>query len=196
MTPFDVYIAYLGLKTHFSDNSKFDFTKYNLKTKASVDSFESRKDKYQFVKLSKHRDPFNYLLANFVDGKYTKWVGELNAQQASENVYLSWLKRKQSLSYIFEQDINRLSDDLDENFAVPDDGSQPLLLQLFAQKKICIETFIILNDIFDFIPRWDKKLSDDFYWSAIKQKCLKYSSFVQYDREKMKKILLKRYRPA
>jgi len=49
VTPFETYQHYLSLKNHFT-NPKYDFFKYGAKTRASVTSFNKRKDKYWFEK--------------------------------------------------------------------------------------------------------------------------------------------------
>jgi hypothetical protein len=65
VTAFEAYQTYLALKQHFTKPG-YDFFKYNGKVKVQASSFDVRKDKYQFHKLSKHTDPINYLVSNFV----------------------------------------------------------------------------------------------------------------------------------
>ena len=84
MTPFESYKTFLAVKNHFTTDN-YDYIKYNGKVGARQSSFETRKDKYQFYKLSKHKDPLKYLVANFVDGDL-KWVGDLFNDE-SEKVY-------------------------------------------------------------------------------------------------------------
>ena len=43
MTPFEVYTTYLAMKKHFTDQ-KYDFFKYNGKTRSSVGAFNKRRD--------------------------------------------------------------------------------------------------------------------------------------------------------
>lgn len=49
MAPFEVYVNYLALKSHFS-SPKYDYFKYNKKVRASLTSFNKRKDRYFFEK--------------------------------------------------------------------------------------------------------------------------------------------------
>ncbi len=56
------------MKSHFT-NSKYDFFKYGGKSRATMTSFNKRKDKYWFEKTSrKYSDKqiLDFLLANFV----------------------------------------------------------------------------------------------------------------------------------
>ena len=52
MTGIEVYKMYLSLKLHFTSKS-FDYFKYGNSAKASPSSFDKRKDKFFFVKLSR-----------------------------------------------------------------------------------------------------------------------------------------------
>jgi len=185
MTPFESYKTFLAVKNHFTTDS-YDFVKYNGKIGASASSFETRKDKYQFYKLSKHKDPLKYLVANFIDGDL-KWVGDLFNDE-SEKVYTDWLKRQQSLSYIFQQDLNKLLTNFDDNVIVKN-GQHPYLLKQYLRRQISIETIIILNDILGFFGHWNKKIEDTVLWPSIYKKLLKYKPFFHYDMFKCRQIL-------
>lgn len=185
MMPFEAYQTFLAVKSHFTTDN-YDYVKYNGKVSASQTSFETRKDKYQFYKLSKHKDPLKYLVANFVDGDL-KWVGDL-FNDDSEKVYSEWLKRQQSLSYIFEQDLNKLLTDFDTNVIVKN-GQHPYLLKQYLRRQISIETIIILNDILGFFGHWNKKIEDTVLWPSIYKKLSKYKPFFHYDAFKCRKIL-------
>jgi hypothetical protein len=184
MTPFEAYKKFLALKSHFT--SSYDYFKYQGKVSATSNAFETRKDKYHFYKLSKHKDPEKYLLSNFVE-KDLKWVGDLFGEE-SEQVYMDWLKRQESLTYVFSNDIKKLLTNFDDNIIIRD-GQHPPLLKMFLRKQISIETLIILNDIFNFFPHWNKKIEDTIIWPSIYNKCLKYKPFIQYNVFKCKKIL-------
>ena len=54
--PYDAYVKYLAMKSHFTDK-KYDYIKYNGKVKAWRTTFETRRDKYFFYKLSKQKNP-------------------------------------------------------------------------------------------------------------------------------------------
>ena len=185
MTPFESYRTFLAVKSHFTTDS-YDYVKYNGKVNVSSTSFETRKDKYQFYKLSKHKNPLQYLVANFVDGDL-KWIGDL-FDDKSEKVYADWLKRQQALSYIFEQDLNKLLTSFDDNVIVKN-GQHPYLLKQYLRREISIETIIILNDILGFFGHWNKKIEDGVLWPSIYKKLSKYKPFFHYDMFKCRKIL-------
>ena len=49
MTPFDTYKEYLAFKNHFT-REKYDYHKYGGRSKAKIESFYKRKDRYFFEK--------------------------------------------------------------------------------------------------------------------------------------------------
>lgn len=180
MTPFEAYKMYCAVKSHFSSNS-YDYFKYNGKIRADVTTFESRNDKYSFYKLSKHPDPLSYLVANLSDNP-NMWVGELFDQKCAER-YAVYCKRKESLTYIFKNDIDKLLENFDENFKVQS-GDYPYLLKLLVQQKITKETFIIIQDCVRFFGKWNKQITDPVLWPKIALNCKKYHQFMQYDKDK------------
>ena len=116
MTPFEAYCEYVSLKNHFTQ-SGYDYFKYNGKSNLKYESFVKRNDKIFFQKLAKHEDVINFLIANFsINNKL--WIKNLAYSEESENIYKQWLKRQNSLSYIFKQDLSKLDDNFDNNFII------------------------------------------------------------------------------
>ena len=54
MTGYEAFTIYNALKLHFT-NEKYDYFKYKAKSRVTIDSFERRKDKYYFYKLSRQK---------------------------------------------------------------------------------------------------------------------------------------------
>ena len=107
MVPFDTYKTYLALKNHFTKDS-YDYHKYQGKSRASLQSFYKRKDRYWFEKLSRQKEDkevVDFFVANFVSctDPQTVWIGELIKE--GEIRYKSWQKRIQSLSYLFKHEL-------------------------------------------------------------------------------------------
>ena len=110
VTPFETYQSYLSMKNHFT-NRKYDFFRYGGKSSATITSFNKRKDKYWFEKTSrKYSDDeiINFLLSNFVttDNPKNLWIGEII--NSGERNYSDWMRRQQSISYIFREQSNEL----------------------------------------------------------------------------------------
>lgn len=184
MTGYEVYLLYLRLKMHFN-SEKFDFL--TNRNKASVNSWNKRNDKHFFNSLAKHADPKGVLLANFISDP-TYYVGS----EVTEPVYTEWRRRNQSLTYVFQNDLNCMDSDFLENLK-SHDNQHPKIIKLFLGKKICIETLCIIAALFKAVPYWNKHLKDDFLWKEIRLKLLKYPTFFKYDTEKFKKILLDKF---
>ena len=193
MTGYETFGIYESLKLHFSKDT-YDFFKYNGKTNHSVQSFENRKDKYHFYKLSRkytNKDVLiDFLVANFLEDDKT-WVGKLLEEDADIR-YRNRQKVIQSLSYAFENDCRTVFENLsDPNEVIKTDGDYPVLLTKALRKEITIETLVILNKILNFFPMWDKKITDTIRWPDFRRKCEKYASFLPQDVVKFKLILKK-----
>jgi hypothetical protein len=189
-TGFAAFALYNALKTHFTSSS-YDYFKYHGKTNVSKDTFMKRKDKYQFYKLSRKYSLVelkDFFVANFIYGSST-WVGEM-AGPDGEDVYKKWQKTTQSLTYIFNDDIlSLIGDESPDKMLKVSDGQYPVLMNQVMSGSIKVETLVILNDIMNFFPMWDKKISDDIIWPNFRLKCEKYTPFVIYDKVKFKNIL-------
>ena len=190
VTPFETYQTYLSVKSHFT-NPKYDFFKYAGKSRATVTSFNKRKDKYWFEKTSrKYSDQqiLDFLLSNFVNANNPQnlWIGEIIS--SGERTYQDWTKRQQSLTYLFKEQSNELlSNNEFENLFSCSKG-HPTILKRFLGGDISLETFVIYDRIFSFRKKFDKKLKDPV-WETVSLKLQKYSPFLQIDIFKFKKIL-------
>ncbi len=185
MTPFEAYKLFMALKMHFTQPS-YDYFKYNGKTNANQISYNRRSDKFQFNKLARHRDPEGFLVSNFAAGN-SKWIGDLFSE-ASEKNYTEWLKRNQSLTYNFTQEIDQI-DDLKKSIMVGKDGQHPELLKLYRRGNLSLETLCILNRLLTFFPYWDKTVTDTVIWPSTRDLCVKYTPFIMYDKAKIKSIV-------
>ena len=188
MDAYAAYVMYLALKRHFTPGSNYDYFKYNGKTNASARSFETRRDRYSFHKLSKKDHPRDFVVANFIQHGPNIWIGDLLTDSKYEDTYKAWLKRRESISYIFKSDLEQLTDINEDLKSV--NGDYPKLLQLYMRNKVCIETIIILSNMVGFIKSWNKEISDPIVWPEIYNTCVKYVPFMEYDAEKLKKITI------
>lgn len=190
MTGFECYKEYVALKSHFTEPA-YDYFKYQGKIKLNLNTFQKRKDKVFFEKLAKHSDLKNFLLANFVNNEKA-WVRNLAYNEEAEKVYKEWLKKTQSLSYTFKEDLNKLNEDFDSNF-VCKDNEHPVLLRKFLGKEICIETVCLLLEFSGALKHWNSKMKHDLVWDSLKLKFEKYVPFLRCDKEKMKELCLKHF---
>lgn len=191
MDAFEAYKHYLALKSHFTSKT-YDYFKYNGAVKAKRESFEARNDKYFFQKLSKRKDITEFLVSLFVHGNKDMWIGDIVRNEESEQTFLKSQKVKQSLTYVFMNDLEKFNEDLVSSFVV-EEGQHPHALKLLMSDEIHIETFIILNDIMRFTPSWNRQIEEQIIWPSVRQKCKKYQPFIEYDKEKCKNIVVDKF---
>lgn len=188
--PFDAYKCYLSLKNHFTKDS-YDYFKYCGKSRATVQSFYKRRDRFWFEKVSRQKsdkEVVDFFVANFVscNDPETLWIGEMIKE--GDHRYKNWQKKIQSLSYIFKEE----SEDLFEKYKIDNvfkcSKGHPIILKRFLSQNISLETLVIYDKIFSFVKDYDKKL-DDPVWKTVSLKIKKYSPFLHIDIFRYRKIL-------
>lgn len=191
MSPYDCYIVFLALKQHFVRPS-YDIIKYNWKTRASLTSFHKRTDRYFYERLSRKKNESeikNFFIANFVNAENPNSVYIAELLRDGEDVYVQWMKRIQSLSYNFKNEISSLFSQ--ENFnsvIICRNNQHSTLIRKYLQKSISLETLVILEKILHYAKDYDKVL-DDPVWDSLRLKILKYSSLLNIDIKKYSSIL-------
>ena len=190
VTPFETYQTYLSMKSHFT-NSKYDFFKYGGKSRATVTSFNKRKDKYWFEKTSrKYSDSqiVDFLLANFVttDNPKNLWIGEII--NSGERTYAEWTRRQQSISYLFKEESTRLLEENNLENLFECKKGHPIILKRFLGGEVSLETFVIFDIIFSFSDKFDEKLLDPV-WETVSLKIRKYKPFLNINVFNFKKII-------
>ena len=190
MMPFDAYKQYLSLKNHFT-KEKYDYHKYCGKSRATVQSFYKRKDRFWFEKLSRNKNDkevIEFFISNFITctDPSKLWIGEMIRE--GEDRYSSWKKRTQSLAYIFKEEMEKILVDTDLDSAFQTSNGHPLVLKKYLSGKISIETLVICDKILGYRTDYDKKLTDPV-WETVSMRMRKYSPFLNIDVFRYKKIL-------
>lgn len=190
MMPFDAYKTYLALKNHFTKPS-YDYHKYCGKVRANLSSFYKRKDRFWFEKLSRNKtdgEIVDFFVANFTgaDDPSTLWIG--NIIREGDNYYKNWMKKTQSLTYIFKEESEKLFTENKFEEVFDCSKGHPPVLKNFLSGKISLETLVIYDRIFLFGNKFDKKLQDPV-WETVSLKMKKYSPFIHIDVFRYKKIL-------
>lgn len=187
--PFEAYKMYNALKLHFETD--YDAVKYQFKTRVTPQSFFKRKDKYFFAKLAnKHGDNLmKYYVANFIND--VRYVGDMMDSEGETN-YKEMLKKHESLSYVFKNDINKLSQEVnnfDELF-VKGNETHPPIITFYLEGEICLETVVILNKLVGFMKKADAQITETIVWPELSRKIKKYDHFIVMNTEKMKEIVI------
>ena len=181
------------MKSHFT-NPKYDFVKYGGKSRATMSSFNKRKDKYWFEKTSRKysdQEVVDFLLSNFINANNPQnlWIGEII--NSGERTYAEWMRHKQSLTYIFKEQSEKLLSESDLETVFNCSKGHPLVLKRYLGGEISLETLTILEKVFSFVKRFDKKLSDPV-WETVGLKIKKYKPFLNISIDKFKEILIEK----
>ena len=191
MMPFDCYKKFLAIKNHFT-KEKYDYHKYCGSSRASLNSFYKRKDRYFFEKLSRQKNDKEieeFFVANFATCNDPQSLYIVELMREGDKVHRQWQKKIQSLSYSFKNEIEEvfLDRDFDRMFS-REDSYHPPVLKAHLQGKLSLETMLILNKVLGYKSHFDKKI-DDAVLKLVSLKLSKYDKFLNIDVFRYRKIL-------
>jgi len=158
MNGYQTYQIYQSLKLHFTSN--YDAVKYNFKTAVRQDTFERRRDRYFFEKLSrkyKKENLIHYFTSNLIQNP-SAWIGDM-----SEKVYHEYLARYDKLTYMLSQDMKLMAEksySFDELCKPSTDKSTNPLLEALRTAEIQLESVVLVDIMVNFLNRLKSDLSD------------------------------------
>ena len=182
MMPFDAYRCYLSLKNHFTKDH-YDYHKYGGKTRATVQAFYKRKDRFWFEKFARSKNDKeveDFFVSNFVSSTdpATMWIGEMIRE--GEVRYTDWKKKVQSLSYTFKGEIDTLFENKQVDEIFDCSSGHPLILKSYLRGDTSLETLVICDRIFEYRKNFDKRLNDPV-WETVSRKIKKYKPCHTHD---------------
>lgn len=181
MDGFKAYKYFMAIKLHFT-SEKYDVFEMNGRVSGSREAFERRNDRGLYEKLARKfpsdAELIQFLVANIA-------YGHMNVVYSgdSEEYYSVWRKRKESMSRVFEMDLNTISNhvkNLDDMYSI-DDGA-PILLKLYLGGHITLETMAILQDFDDYLSKWEPLI---MLWHDHFLVIRKVKRFVKYDKTRV-----------
>ena len=190
MMPFDAYRCYLSLKNHFTKDH-YDYHKYRGKTRATVQAFYKRKDRFWFEKFARQKNDKEveeFFVSNFIysTDPATMWIGEMIKE--GEGRYTEWKKKVQSLSYIFKEEVENVFENQKVDDAFDCSKGHPPILKSYLGGDTSLETMVICDIIFGYGKDFDKRLNDPV-WETVSRKIKKYKPFLNINVPRYKKIL-------
>jgi hypothetical protein len=202
MQPWDAYLLFNAVHLHFESDG-YDAYKYNFKTSAKQKSFLQRKDRFFFAKLAKkypdRQTLIDFLVANFTArGVIKLWAGDLLEPSADEN-YKAWLKKRDTMTYFFTDQVDKLAlycerknlkfDDLFDRT----EGSYPIVISLYMDHTIELETLVLLNLMVGFMSRI--RVTETIVWPQLNRTIRKYQPHLRQniDLKKLRQVVLKRF---
>ena len=190
MMPFDAYRCYLSLKNHFTKDH-YDYHKYRGKTRATVQAFYKRKDRFWFEKFARSKNDKEveeFFVSNFIysTDPATMWIGEMIKE--GEGRYQEWKKKTQSLSYIFKGEAENIFEKKKVDDVFNCSKGHPPILKSYLGGDTSLETMVICDIIFGYGKDFDKRLNDPV-WETVSRKVKKYKPFLNINVPRYKKIL-------
>lgn len=158
MTGYQTYQIYQSLKLHFT--SDYDAVKYNFKTAVRQDTFERRRDRYFFEKLSRrfNREKLiHYFTSNLIQNP-SVWIGDM-----TDEIYNAYIARYDKLTYMLSQDMKLMSDkgySFDELCTTSDNSSSNPFLESLRSGEIQLESVVLVDIMVNFLSRLKSDLSD------------------------------------
>ena len=188
--PFDAYRCYLSLKNHFTKDH-YDYHKYRGKTRATVQAFYKRKDRFWFEKFARQKNDKEveeFFVSNFIysTDPATMWIGEMIKE--GEGRYQEWKKKTQSLSYIFKEEVENVFENQKVDDVFDCTKGHPPILKSYLGGDTSLETMVICDIIFGYGKDFDKRLNDPV-WETVSRKIKKYKPFININVPRYKKIL-------
>ena len=188
--PFDAYRCYLSLKNHFTKDH-YDYHKYRGKTRATVQAFYKRKDRFWFEKFARQKNDKEveeFFVSNFIysTDPATMWIGEMIKE--GEGRYQEWKKKTQSLSYIFKEEVENVFEEQKVDDVFDCSKGHPPILKSYLGGDTSLETMVICDIIFGYGKDFDKRLNDPV-WETVSRKIKKYKPFLNINVPRYKKIL-------
>jgi hypothetical protein len=158
MNGYQAYQIYQSLKLHFT--SDYDAVKYNFKTAVRQDTFERRRDRYFFEKLSRRFNKeklIHYFTSNLIQNP-SVWIGDM-----SDEIYNDYIARYDKLTYMLSQDMNLMSDkgySFDQLCTTSDNNSSNLFLESLRADEIQLESVVLVDIMVNFLNRLKSDLID------------------------------------
>ena len=155
---YQAYQIYQSLKLHFTTD--YDAVKYNYKTSVKQSSFEQRRDRYFFEKLSRRfnkEELIHYFTANLIENQKV-WIGDM-----SDEIYSAYVARYDKLTYMFDEDVKFLYNKgytFDQLCSTTEDCSTNPLLEALRAHEIRLETVVLLDILVNFLKRLRSIISD------------------------------------
>lgn len=189
-----VYRLYLMVKGHF--NGRYDIIKYKWVMRIPTKTYEKRRDKYFFERLSDKYtlgELYRIFVANMIANP-DAWVGEISGADALQ-FYRQHQGKLDRASYIFKEDIENLKyfcqkKEIQFKDLFNDSKGQPLIFKMLQQEIISYETFLLIESAGRFIGRMNTSLADDIVWIEYRKRIEGYQKLLNIDSAEARNILI------
>ena len=178
----------MAVKLHFT-TPKYNVFNNRGHVKGARDTFYARNDRFIFERLARkfptEREIIQFFVANFAydnpEVVYSQSEGESNL--------VTWNKRKQSISQVFENDLHTILLHLEKEHLTERDlyngvgNNLPELFKLFLGGYVTIETMVILDAFADYLTSISSKIN--LLWNEECLRIEKCKGFIKFDRDRL-----------
>lgn len=187
MTPFEIYKTHLALDRHFK-TAKYDYFRYGGGIKASSAAWDKLKYQQQafYKRVAIMKDPYDFLVGNYIFGN-PKWVNDFEDRHR-----IQMHKYQLNGFRFFCEDIERMREKFNDNFAVDDDNSMPYVLRLVRSSEISIYTACVFNHILNCHQKWSLR-PQFMVFETISRKVDKSTGFFTFEKDKYKDAIKSRF---
>ena len=191
ITGFTLFKYDKAVKLHFT-NKKYNLFDYKGKTNGvSFENFLARRD-YNIYNAIARKFETDAQSIQFLVANYVYQNDPIHNIASSDNNFITWNKRKQSITNTFKNDIDNVilvmekksmscMDMIDNRKDIPE------LFKVFLSGNISIETLFILNKFIPFLEKWETTL--ETVWGKDLLIIKKLDRFVKYPQDKIRLIL-------
>ncbi len=190
MDGYKAYKYYLAVKLHFA-RSSYDIFEKRGAVKYTLEQFEKRNDKMIFEKIARKYPTDQELIQFYVSNIAYGNESPVYEIEESEGYYLNWIKRKESITQAFKNDLSVIINDAYKNELKKDSildftfNQQPSILTLYLGKRISLETVSILNDFLGLTDLWNMSGFVMTFWDSEIKRIYKAKRFVKYDKQRI-----------
>ena len=178
---FEVYNIFNSIKRHFT-MEEFDAIKYKFQINGKQETFDKRKDKYFFERVSNkygnRNEILRFLLANLVYDP-NMWIEQCNHEN-----FLDWKRRVEGMTFSFKGDCKTLVKKFKDHKQIFK-GNPPAILNEYLGGRVSLETLVIFNEINEVI---DNFKDESGLFSEVKLVVRKYAPFLNIDKVKMANV--------
>ena len=191
ITGFTLFKYDKAVKLHFT-NKKYNLFDYKGKTNGvSFENFLARRD-YNIYNAIARKFETDAQSIQFLVANYAYKNNPIHNIASSDNNFITWNKRKQSITNTFKNDIDNVilvmekksmscMDMIDNRKDIPE------LFKMYLQNNITVESLFILNKFLPFIDNWESTL--ETVWGKDLLIIKKLERFVKYNEDIIKEIL-------
>jgi len=179
LSDYDVFLLYIRVKLHFTQD-RFDFFKSPIRM--SVDIFNKRNDKKLFKALSRKATNklriINYFVSGYVETDKNYLLDFLSHETGV--LHKNRMSRIKNIKTVFQKDVMEIYStcgSMERAFETGVTGF-PYLLKMVMEKRVTLESLIILNEIYKFLDSWKLQYETNIVVSTLLKKTTKYRVFL------------------